>query len=853
MKGLGMKPLEACCSLFRRSCFRSAITWIVCINAISGAFGSQLRATPSVVFYYAIENLATGEILRRGITTSSGIPASQLILAPKTDYREWLLNGENAYVGYVDFHTPPAGVAFTIPPIQLGIPATPDSDGDGLSDEAELIVGLDQYNPDSDDDGIPDGTAVKLGLGTLGGITGFVGGAAMTGATTDVCAFNDLVFTANGSAGVTVFNVFNGMRPVIIDQIDTGASANLVACNGPFVAIASDDTLYSVTLTNLSVIQVSSKISGASGPLSDPIEALAAMGEYAFAASVRGTVALVDLWTGTVIFQSTFNPGLSKLAVEADYLYVLSSGARLEIARIQRLTWTKVGEWQLSASIGFQGTSLLVGGGRAYIGTQSGFHIVDVSNPAAPTLVARAVPGQSTISQIVANGTGSVLGLSSVPSRTLLYQEGTPPNTTNLVTGFALPFPATLEGLTLYNGLAYITERASGLQVLSYLARDTQRQPPTVSLRAGILADPEGVPAGQPFWVAADVKDDVQVRNVEFYLDGAKVATDGNFPFEYRFNTPHTAVKSVLTLRAVALDTGGNATTSADIFVPVLPDLTPPDYIGVSPTNSATLDRVTTISITLNEPIDETGVSDGDVVVIGAGLDGTFDTADDRRMEGSVSIRNGHTGVVSWTTKIPLPADEYRVTVAPTFRDLAGNRVETEKSWRFTISPPVLAITEPPDNFVMNLFDDLLVNVPATETSSIVTVRFLVDGNESPSFRVAPAHYLVQSKIETGTHQLIIVGSDSLGRTTNSKAIKFRMVKESVSRELSLFNFGTVDRPEAISREVTLFNFGSVDQPEAISREVSVENRKPAALQNLDPIVHRSEGPASVATKEITP
>ena len=35
-----------------------------------------------------------------------------------------------------------------------------------------------------------------------------------------------------------------------------------------------------------------------------------------------------------------------------------------------------------------------------------------------------------------------------------------------------------------------------------------------------------------------NVDDDVQVRNVEFFVNGSRVASDGNFPFEHRFVTP---------------------------------------------------------------------------------------------------------------------------------------------------------------------------------------------------------------------------------------------------------------------------------------------------------------------------
>src|SRR5947207_2422370 len=81
-------------------------------------------------FYYAIENLDNGQVTRRGTTTSEGIPRNGLILAPLTNYREWLLRVEDGFVGYTDFTTPTSGSTFSIPPIALHPPVTPDTDGD---------------------------------------------------------------------------------------------------------------------------------------------------------------------------------------------------------------------------------------------------------------------------------------------------------------------------------------------------------------------------------------------------------------------------------------------------------------------------------------------------------------------------------------------------------------------------------------------------------------------------------------------------------------------------------------------------------------------------------------------------
>ena len=72
--------------------------------------------------------------------------------------------------------------------------------------------------------------------------------------------------------------------------------------------------------------------------------------------------------------------------------------------------------------------------------------------------------------------------------------------------------------------------------------------------------------------MTANVFDDVQLRNVEFYVDGLKTVTDGNFPFEYRFLAPlRTSSKTSFALRARVSDTGGNATWTGEYVIGLSP------------------------------------------------------------------------------------------------------------------------------------------------------------------------------------------------------------------------------------------------------------------------------------------
>ncbi|MHC5029048.1 MAG: hypothetical protein ACYTGR_20040, partial [Planctomycetota bacterium] len=103
----------------------------------------------------------------------------------------------------------------------------PDSDLDGLPDVAEFVLGTDPENPDTDGDGVPDGAEVEQGTDPSDDApvtTGIVATADTPGLASDVCAIDDLVVVADTSSGVSVFNVFNGMDPTIIAQVDTPGS-----------------------------------------------------------------------------------------------------------------------------------------------------------------------------------------------------------------------------------------------------------------------------------------------------------------------------------------------------------------------------------------------------------------------------------------------------------------------------------------------------------------------------------------------------------------------------------------------------------------------------------------------------
>jgi hypothetical protein len=260
-----------------------------------------------------------------------------------------------------------------------------------------------------------------------------------------------------------------------------------------------------------------------------------------------------------------------------------------------------------------------------------------------------------------------------------------PLQTDVLVTTFTTPGLA--RAVALYNGLAYVADHENGLQVINYIAADTQGIPPSIGLSGSVdfSAQPVQATEGALVVIHANVTDDVQVRNVEFYIDGRKVATDGNYPFEYHFKTPPLSQRSSLALRAIASDTGGNSTATPEYVVQLIPDATPPVVYRVVPRHGASIGRLNAIAAFVSESLELGTLSVDSVLVTEAGADGNLGTTDDIRiLEGDFAF-NDTVRALFRTFPDGLPVGEYRVRLTSDVTDLAGNSLTPEYTWDFTI------------------------------------------------------------------------------------------------------------------------------------------------------------------------
>lgn len=639
------------------------------------------------VHYFAIENLATHQVEQRGLAGSNGVAHDSLILSPNSVYREVILQAATLFTGTTVIETPGSGQRVTIPPIIIGPSVFPDSDGDGLPDDGELVMGTDPRNPDSDRDGIKDGAEVQQGTDPLDGLparTGLIATADTPGTAVDVCAVNDMAAVADSDHGVAVFNVFNGMNPLLIAQVDTPGSAERVSCTGTFVVVADGDAgLAIVDISDPPAARVTQQVH-----LPASARAVVASGGVAYVGLESGKLVAVDLASGAVLTDLNTGDAVHDITMEGDIVFVLLANELQAYSTLPDFEFLGRATPSAFQAEGITGRKrVFVGGGIAYITSFPGFDTFDVSDPKSMRHIGSpAMPAPNSFKQIVANGSGLGIAAVGINPRddgthdVFLYNIADPANTGAFVTQFATP--GLTRAVSIFNGIAYAADGTFGLQVINYLAADVRGVPPAIaiatSLFNGLAED------GQFFRVTAHVTDDVQVRNVEFYIDGAKVATDGNFPFEQRLRAPSLRDKATFVLRARASDTGGNATFSDALTFRLVADATPPRVRRTTPGDGAVSASLDTVAAFFSESIDPATLTPASFSLTWSGPDGQLDTQDDAPVTATLQYRDDVHGAF---LAVPggLRSGQYRGRLTTSITDLAHLPLTPAVSWEFLI------------------------------------------------------------------------------------------------------------------------------------------------------------------------
>jgi len=681
-------------------------------DTLTGAVVAQGRTTQTgdISFFGSPESLLTVEVFDPAtaayamITTftpsSGGVLGGSLEVpvaaAPPVASR--ISGASTATVG-----TSTTTLSLSSVPSALGLVAFPDtssldSDGDGLSDEAEAVIGSDPFKWSTCGDGISDGQRVAEGLdfshcGVLP--TGVIASLGLPGVAKEVVltsaasgSAKQTAYVALGSSGLAVVDASQYQRPLLLGQLSLPGDAVDVSVDETLgmAIVAGTSTLHFVDVSNPAQPQLLRSVPVAAQKI-QVVRGIAYAG-------VGSKIQSYELITGRRL-QSLDLKGASVtgLSSEGVYLYSMDASHLLRTVDISEPSFAVV---HGSLNVPDGGGKLFVGNGVAYISGignfYGGFATVNVSDPDNPVLVAgsSAVANSASLNPVVAvNGSGLALVLSSggrgAIASVQVFDVSNPANTGSFLTLFSLPSDP--YGVAIGGGIAFIADGTAGLQVVNYQSLDTKGIPPTIQLVPDfqLLTPTNGVVAeGTTVSLTARVSDDVQVRDVEFYVDGAKVADDISFPFEFKFVSPlRSDSKTNFTVRAKATDTGGNSTWTVEIAVALVRDTTPPRVIQTIPGAGDILGGTEVLTAYFNKPV--ANFNEADFIVKSAGPDRVLGTPDDVLITGgAVTYRADVQGLFLNFSNI-LPGGLYQAELLPPLSDLAGDLIQPY-SWTFGVN-----------------------------------------------------------------------------------------------------------------------------------------------------------------------
>ncbi|MCI0635984.1 MAG: hypothetical protein L0206_19025 [Actinobacteria bacterium] len=360
--------------------------------------------------HFAVENRDARFVARRGRFSRA---LESLTLPPNTCHRIWVVQAAKIdKVGVVEFTTPENGRRFALPRIVLKHANPHDTDGDGLSDQAEFVLGTDPRSRDSDADGVSDLAEAQQGTDPLDGRpagTGLIASVDTPGTAVDVCAINDVAIVADSDRGVSVFSVFNGMDPKVVARVDTPGDARRVACSGRRIAVADGDA-------GLAIIDISdppaARVAFQLFPLAlgGAAASVAAAGGIAYVGLGSGGLAVVDLQSGTILERLTVSsrPVLD-LAIDRDSLLALDE-TFLHTIPLRQGRLRVLGTVQ-SPVVTIPNKRVFAGNGLAYAVHGQGANTFDVSDPSQPRLLAQGSTEQFGWEQVVLNGSGLALAV----------------------------------------------------------------------------------------------------------------------------------------------------------------------------------------------------------------------------------------------------------------------------------------------------------------------------------------------------------------------------------------------------------------------------------------------------------
>ena len=574
-----------------------------------------------------------------------------------------------------------------------------DADFDGLPDDIEFAIGTNPKSTDTNKDGIDDFTSIKLGLDPLGGVSlpsGIVATATLKGqasAVVVVAAAADpsklTAYVATGLAGLSIVDVSQFNKPEVRAELSLLGAATGVAVDAARSLAVVADGAGGLQIVDVAISTAPKLLQTVA--LASPASRVVLQDGIAYVAN-GSTISTVDIATGEI--RQTFDLKgslLTDLAFGGSTLFTLDANRVLRAVTVAGDLLTPRGSLALavaSGSLSVAGSTVFVGAGTGFTG---GFETVDATNLDTLVLLSAVKANNIGGGPMALNGSG--LGIAvGTPGRVNaldVIDVSDPSDTSKFITRVALPNAP--NGIALANGIAFVADGISGLQIVNYLGFDTKGVAPTVTVKLDAVdvdAVKPGIQVieGSTLHITPTVTDDVQVRNVELLVNGQVVATDPAYPFDFSVAVPAIAKGgAAITVQVRATDTGGNTTLSAATTLEVVRDTFPPTVSSVSVAEGARLFFVRSVQVAFNKPLDTTKLAASGIALTGKGADGVLGTADDVKVAITVDTRGGGQ-VLSVIPAGYLAPGDYQVRIDPSvIFDRAGNQLAAPIVVNFTI------------------------------------------------------------------------------------------------------------------------------------------------------------------------
>jgi hypothetical protein len=276
-------------------------------------------------YIFAVEDLVSGAVVQRGRAGHFGQLAMPILVKPNHLYRFYLFHSETQQIGVADFISGAVADNFEVPKVWLAEDTSGDTDGDGLRDVGERVLGTDSAHSDSDGDGTDDGTEVRNGQDPLSGrpsTFGVVGALTLTrGSVTEIATSGRLALLAVIGSGAGVVDLSESLQPVVLSIVAPPDVRGVAFADNRTGLFLGNQALRVLDLSTPSEARVVHDI-----PLGLGLNTVVGAGDRAFVGSTAGVLYAINVATGSVFDRLSALGSVQDLAVLGDNLYVLSIG-----------------------------------------------------------------------------------------------------------------------------------------------------------------------------------------------------------------------------------------------------------------------------------------------------------------------------------------------------------------------------------------------------------------------------------------------------------------------------------------------------------------------------------------------